>query len=165
MLKYMFLTLLMLLKDRIRYIFTEMNNNYKSHFYIKETIENNMKTLNKNVYLILAGLFFILDTINWINTGFAGPTEFNALSSDPIANFLLQEVGFTWIVLMVWMVYEVYTKTNTMEWWYTIPVALIAFIVGNSPAIPLYLYLRTTDLKPGSLNEDSTSTESVSEGE
>ena len=44
-------------------------------------------------------------------------------------------------------------------------VALIAFIVGNSPAIPLYLYLRTTDLKPGSLNEDSTSTESVSEGE
>ncbi len=51
------------------------------------------------------------------------------------------------------MVYEVYTKTNTMEWWYTIPLALIAFIVGNSPAIPLYLYLRTTDLKPGSLTK------------
>lgn len=64
----MFLMLLTLLKDRIRYIFTKMNNNYKSHFYIKETIEINMKTLNKNVYLILAGLFFILDTINWINT-------------------------------------------------------------------------------------------------
>jgi len=125
-----------------------------------------MKTLNKNVYLILAGIFFILDTINWINTGFAGPSEFNALGeSDAIANFLLQEVGFTWIVLMVWMVYEVYTKTNTMEWWYTIPVALIAFIVGNSPAIPLYLYLRTTDLKSEILNEDSTTTESISEDE
>ena len=125
-----------------------------------------MKTLNKNVYLILAGIFFILDTINWSNTGFAGPSEFNALGeSDAIANFLLQEVGFTWIVLMVWMVYEVYTKTNTMEWWYTIPVALIAFIVGNSPAIPLYLYLRTTDLKSEILNEDSTTTESISEDE
>ncbi len=125
-----------------------------------------MKTLNKNVYLILAGIFFILDTINWINTGFAGPSEFNALGeSDAIANFLLQEVGFTWIVLMVWMVYEVYTKTNTMEWWYTIPVALIAFIVGNSPAIPLYLYLRTTDLKSEILNEDATTTESISEDE
>tara|TARA_B100000287_G_scaffold427463_1_gene477134 strand:+ start:655 stop:1044 length:390 start_codon:yes stop_codon:yes gene_type:complete len=125
-----------------------------------------MKTLNKNVYLILAGIFFILDTINWINTGFAGPSEFNALGeSDAIANFLLQEVGFTWIVLMIWMVYEVYTKTNTMEWWYTIPVALIAFIVGNSPAIPLYLYLRTTDLKSEILNEDSTTTESISEDE
>ena len=125
-----------------------------------------MKTLNKNVYLILAGIFFILDTINWINTDFAGPAEFNALGeSSAIGNFLLQEVGFTWIVLMVWMIYEVYTKTNTMEWWYTIPVALIAFIVGSSPAIPLYLYLRTTDLKRESLNEDSTSTESVSEDE
>ena len=161
----MFLTLSMLLNGRRRYIFTIINNDYNSHFYIKKTIEINMKTLNKNVYLILAGLFFILDTINWINTDFAGPTEFNALSSDPIGNFLLQEVGFTFIVLIVWMVYEVYTKTNTMEWWYTIPVALIAFIVGNSPAIPLYLYLRTTDLKPGSPNEDSTTTESVSEGE